>query len=62
MKRNQGLFIRISDDEMNRLNSAWYDCVTRAGKPVSKSEFIRRVLMVFCDLSEHSNEEANDGK
>lgn len=60
MKRNQGLFIRISDDEKNRLNSAWYDCVTRAGKPVSKSEFIRMILMVFCYLSEHSNEEAND--
>ena len=62
MKRNQGLFIRISDEEMNRLNSAWFDCVTRSGHPVSKSEFVRRVLMIYCNLVERSREEANDGK
>lgn len=61
VKRNQGLFIRISDEEMNRLNSAWFDYVAKLGRPISKSEYIRRILMFFCDAIK-SEEESSDGK
>ena len=62
MKRNQGLFIRISDEEMNRLNSAWFDYVAKAGRPISKSEYIRRILSTFCDAVDLGKKEVNDGK
>ena len=60
MKRNQGLFIRISDEEIQRLNFAWFDYVAKAGVPISRSEYIRRILMFFCDAIK-SEEEGSDG-
>jgi len=64
MKRNKGIFIRLSDKELEVINSAWFDYIGMAGKPVSKSEFIRLAVKVFCAriISVIPPEEANDDK
>lgn len=64
MKRDRGMFIRLSDKELEAINSAWFDYIGMSGKPVSKSEFIRVAVLMFCAriVSVTNPEEANDGK
>lgn len=43
-KKDNTILIRLSDDEMRMLNEGWFKVVTLAGRPVTKSEYIRTCI------------------
>lgn len=47
MQKNQSLYLRLSEKELDAINSVWFDYVAKSGKPVSRSEFIRQALAAY---------------
>ena len=45
-KKDNTILIRLSDDEMRRLNDGWFKAVSLAGRPITKSEYIRSCIDV----------------
>lgn len=43
-KKDNSLLIRLSDDEMKRLNDGWFKAVAIAGRPLTKSEYVRKCI------------------
>ena len=43
-KKDNSLLIRLSDNEMKQLNDGWFKAVALAGRPVTKSEYIRACI------------------
>ena len=43
-KKDNTILIRLSDDEMRVLNDGWFQAVSLAGRPVTKSEYIRACI------------------
>lgn len=41
-KKDNTILIRLSDDEMRQLNDGWFKAVSMAGRPITKSEYIRK--------------------
>lgn len=44
MKKDTSLYLRLSETELNNINSAWFDFVAASGHPISRSEFLRRII------------------
>lgn len=40
-KKDNTVLIRLSDDEMRKLNDGWFKAVALAGRPITKSEYLR---------------------
>lgn len=40
-KKDNSVFIRLTEDELRQLNDGWFLYVQEFGKPISKSEYIR---------------------
>lgn len=45
-KKDNTILIRLSDDEIRRLNDGWFKAVSLAGRPLTKSEYIRKCIDV----------------
>lgn len=43
-KKDNSLLIRLSDNEMKQLNDGWFKAVALAGRPVTKSEYLRACI------------------
>ena len=43
-KKDNSVLIRLSDDEVKQLNDGWYKAVALAGRPVTKSEYLRACI------------------
>lgn len=43
-KKDNSILIRLSDEEMKKLNDGWFKAVSLAGRPVTKSEYIRSCI------------------
>lgn len=43
-KKDNSILIRLSDEEMKKLNDGWFRSVALAGRPVTKSEYIRSCI------------------
>ena len=48
-KKDNSILIRLSDEEMKKLNDGWFRSVSMAGRPVSKSEYIRSCIGLMGD-------------
>ena len=44
MKKDTSLYLRLSEAELDAINSAWFDFVAASGHPISRSEFLRRII------------------
>ena len=44
MKKDTSLYLRLSEAELENINSAWFDFVAASGHPISRSEFLRRII------------------
>lgn len=53
-KKDNSLLIRLSDEEMKQLNDGWFLAVSLAGRPVTKSEYIRSCLAFMGDFLKDS--------
>lgn len=49
-KKDNSILIRLSDEEMKKLNDGWFRSVSFAGRPVSKSEYIRSCINFMADF------------
>lgn len=45
-KKDNTMLIRLSDEEMRELNDGWFRAVEIAGRPITKSEYIRKCISV----------------
>lgn len=45
-KKDNTILIRLSDEEMRELNDGWFRAVEIAGRPINKSEYIRKCISV----------------
>ena len=52
--KDNSLLIRLSDEEMKQLNDGWFLAVSLAGRPVTKSEYIRSCLAFMGDFLKDS--------
>ena len=55
-KKDNSLLIRLSDDEAAKLNDGWFKAVALAGRPVTKSEYIRACLRYMDDFLDDAKE------
>ena len=44
MSKNTGIYLRLSNAELDAINDAWISMIQRSGRPVSRSEFIRIMI------------------
>lgn len=49
-KKDNSILIRLSDEEMKKLNDGWFRSVSMAGRPVTKSEYIRSCISFMADF------------
>ena len=47
MKKDTSIFLRLSEKELDNINSAWFDFVAASGHPISRSEFLRRIIAAY---------------
>lgn len=47
MEKNTSIYLRLSDAELENINSAWFDYVAGSGHPISRSEFLRRIIASY---------------
>lgn len=47
MKKDTSLYLRLSEAELENINSAWFDYVAGSGHPISRSEFLRRIIASY---------------
>lgn len=58
-KKDNSLLIRLSDEDMKKLNDGWFKAVTIKGRPVTKSEYLRdciSYMLQFLTQLEQNNE------
>lgn len=42
--KDNSIIIRLSDEELRQLNDGWFKAVSIAGRPLTKSEYIRKCI------------------
>ena len=48
-KKDNSLLIRLSDEDLKKLNDGWYSAVSLLGRPVTKSEYVRTCIGLAYD-------------
>ena len=43
-KKENSVLLRLSDAELKELNDGWYEAVKLYGRPLSRTEYIKRAL------------------
>lgn len=43
-KKDNSILIRLSDEEVKKLNDGWFKAVAIAGRPITKSEYMRKCI------------------
>ena len=43
-KKDNSILIRLSDEEVKKLNDGWFMAVAIAGRPITKSEYMRKCI------------------
>ena len=49
-KKDNSIIIRLSDDELKQLNDGWFMAVSLAGRPVTKSEYLRSCIAFMAEF------------
>ena len=43
-KKDNSILIRLTDEEVKKLNDGWFKAVAIAGSPITKSEYMRKCI------------------